>query len=383
MGFLRTYLAFCIVSTHSNRIFPWPIPHPPHVLQILFCISGFYMAMVLDQRYRTPHQFYVSRFLRIFGPYYAVLISVVLFSLASGAATGNWLALGGFRSPFEQNGASGVVFATVSNLTILFQDWVLFLTHPAGSAFQFTADFRVGGNPLYRYLVLPQTWTIGLELTFYLAAPWLVRLRTPTLWLVLLGSLAARLYAYYALGLLGDPFNYRFFPFELGLFIAGMLAWRAYAHLNLEEWFPTCRHPVAYMSACAVVVFVVAASHAAIKIGSRWVHTDYVTLLTYPFWAVAIVIAFAYSRRHRLDAFIGDLCYPVYLWHYSIMVALSGGVLQRMSIDYKYLGLICALVTLSISIAFVRFFVGPFERWRHRVVRQPARPDGAVIVERC
>src|SRR5262249_61405720 len=75
-------------------------------------------------------------------------------------------------------------------------------------------------NPhLGTFEVIPQAWSVSLELMFYALAPFLVRRH----WLVLVALIVA---AYVlrsvaaAYGFSGSCFAFRFFPFELGLFLA-------------------------------------------------------------------------------------------------------------------------------------------------------------------
>src|SRR5262245_23622024 len=98
VGYLRTYLALCVIAAHSNDIFPWSTHDGRQAVQIFFCISGFYMAMIISGRYRSVREFYISRWLRIFGPYYAILIMVILWSTVCGLLFGNWLSLTAYAS---------------------------------------------------------------------------------------------------------------------------------------------------------------------------------------------------------------------------------------------------------------------------------------------
>ncbi|ABW29256.1 hypothetical protein AM1_4278 [Acaryochloris marina MBIC11017] len=85
----------------------------------------------------------------------------------------------------NKNGVLGVLFVTLSNMIVAFQDMVLFLTHDAGQSFQFTTNFTDSQQPLYKYLIIPQGWSISLELIFYLLAPFLVKMRTMRLAVIL------------------------------------------------------------------------------------------------------------------------------------------------------------------------------------------------------
>jgi peptidoglycan/LPS O-acetylase OafA/YrhL len=93
MGFLRLYLAVCVLVGHANSpIFPWTIHNGEEAVEIFFMISGFYMSLVAP-KYSSVKQFYVSRFLRIFFPYWVALGFVIVLSVGFGVFGGNWLEL--------------------------------------------------------------------------------------------------------------------------------------------------------------------------------------------------------------------------------------------------------------------------------------------------
>ena len=71
------------------------------------------------------------------------------------------------------------------------------------------------------------TGALGLELTFYLVAPFLVRRKT---WVVVAIVLASILFRIWMPEMLGMPklFGYRFLPFELALFMSGCLGYKLY-----------------------------------------------------------------------------------------------------------------------------------------------------------
>lgn len=353
MGYVRTYLALCVVAVHSTTIFPWPMHDGRQAVQIFFIISGFYMAMILSGKYKSTKSFYVSRWLRIFGPYYMLVIAIVVWSVLWGFISSNFLTLNSFvANPLLRNGLAGVLFATLTNLTLFGQDWVMFLRHDRGESFGFTSNFMTNKSPLWGYLVIPQCWSIGIEETFYLSVPFINRLKTRSILVLLAASTVARLIVY-KLGFRFDPWTYRFFPFEAGLFLLGMLGWRMYAKLNLDK-FPKCRRYYLLVPILAVAL----ALHAKmIEIMGRFIGLDYAALVSYPFWTVVIVYLFAYFREHKVDRFIGELCYPIYLIHFTVALTVAS--------FFGPSGRITAIAVIFLSALFYIFVLRPYERWRH------------------
>src|SRR5205823_2811807 len=77
-----------------------------------------------------------------------------------------------------------------------------------------------------RYLAIPQAWSIGTEIWFYLLAPALVAVRSRWLAATALVALGIR-FTFTATTLPFFPWQQRFFPAELFFFILGILAFRA------------------------------------------------------------------------------------------------------------------------------------------------------------
>lgn len=100
MGFLRLYLAICVLIVHTGiPPLPWVLHDGYEAVEIFFMISGFYMSLIA-LKYHSVKQFYTSRFLRIFIPYWMIVAIVVLLSIGSGTITRNWLEL----TPFPFSG---------------------------------------------------------------------------------------------------------------------------------------------------------------------------------------------------------------------------------------------------------------------------------------
>lgn len=133
MGFFRLYLALIVVHAHAGNLFGWPVQNGAQAVQMFFMISGFYMAMVLSERYSSVKEFYLSRWLRISAPYYLHFVLFVLISAGCGFAFSNWRSLDAYvNNPLAHNGLTGILFASLANLTIFGQDLTLFLSDPAG-----------------------------------------------------------------------------------------------------------------------------------------------------------------------------------------------------------------------------------------------------------
>lgn len=293
-----------------------------------------------------------------------------------GAWSGDWLALAPYVSnPLSVNGLTGVIVASVSNIMVLFQDWVLFLEQDRGKSLAFTANFLANENPLAEYLLIPQAWSIGIELTFYLLVPFIHKLRTRTLFMLLISSLAARVAAY-QLGFRFDPWTYRFFPFELALFLLGMIGWRIYAKFDFGSRLPSCTRYSSYFIAAGLLLFALYLHAMTVQRFSAAFGNERTVLLSYFLWPVVIAGLFACFRRNSLDRFIGELSYPIYLIH-LIVIQTMQLVLIQLKIPELYLGELSALVTVGLTLVISMYVLQPFERWRHAFVSRKTEQDRA------
>jgi len=373
MGFLRLFLALCVVQAHTGNFIPWPVPNGRQAVEMFFIISGFYMGLILEGRYRTLRGFYESRWLRIAVPYYFHFVFIVLISLASGLLFSKWLALDAYASqPLAHNGLAGISIAALANFTIFGQDWVMFLRDEAGEGLRFTAQFASHPDPLYRYLIIPQCWTVGLELCFYLMAPLLVKLRTTHLAALVAILLCTKLGAYRFIGLDHDPWNYRFFFFELPLFGLGILAWRAC--LAIQNRFGKISS-LSVRWYWLLIPFVIA--WGWLMPWARWrlgwhvgePTAEMLLLLSGPFLIVGLFLA---AKSNRFDRAIGELSYPIYLNHLILIVILR--TIPGMEKVAPWFGMITGAASVLLAWLFWKYFLCEFERRRHRRFGVSANP---------
>lgn len=375
MGFLRIYLALCVVEAHANEVFPWVMHSGHEAVEIFFMISGFYMALIAD-RYASALEFYCSRFLRIFIPYWVVLISIILFCIISGVVIGEWGVLDLYRnySP-EKNGLAGVIIAGISNVTIFFQDTVMFLSHDGGQSLTFTRDFGCSKHPLWLFLVIPQAWSISVELMFYLILPFLAKLRTSRLAILLICSLLLRAFVYQYLGLTNDPWSYRLFPLELALFIAGMIACRFYrTHSDFISNITNKLIPqsvfggMVYISTLFFLFFVM--KKFAILL-AEWMPEVYGVLISYMVWAMLMPFIFSISKSLKWDRVVGELSYPVYLVHVFV-ISVVGVLIKTFGIPENMLGRISALFSLFAAWIIFVIVIRPLDKHRHILAKNMA-----------
>ena len=374
MGLLRLYLSLCVVGAHSGAMFPWAAHDAHQAVQIFYMISGFYMQMVYGTNYSSAKEFYANRFMRIFFPYWIILALTVSLSLFSHLVHWQWVwsALHPYlHSPLERNGLWGVMFAGLTNFTIFFQDWIMFLEHDAQKYLTFTSDFRTSNSPLYQYLLIPQAWTVGVELTFYLLVPFLSKLKSQTLLTIVVASLLARVIAYEMFDLKRDPWEYRFFPFELALFVMGMLSYRLYQFLPYRAITAKPRHTRGYCLAAIFLAIAFSAASKAVETLATLMGHQYAVLFSYGLWVLVIPALFQVFGQWKHDRFIGELSYPIYLSH-LIAVSVASAAVGKLGFPTGALGAIAGIFSILLAAVLYVYVFEPLESRRHATVNRLA-----------
>ena len=340
MGTLRFLLAFSVAYGHLAV--PLDFPTSDIAVQSFFVISGFYMALVLNEKYGPGCYwlFISNRLLRLWPAYVIVLV----LSLAT---ADNWTPI------FALDWPSVAVFAA-SQLLIVGQDLYFFLC-VSHDTLAFTVHQTAARAPLYAFVPIPQAWSLALEINFYLLAPFLVRRGPTSIAALIAASLLLRLALQGIFGFGGDPWSHRFFPSEIALFLTGALGYRFSASTTNEQR----RRTLALLLVAAALV------SASLAI-SRW---DGIQRLASLSLLAAIIVAvpwlFDLTKTFGIDRYIGELSYPLYICHY-----LFGLVL----LPNTYAGVYSALLlSLATSVALYHLIDRPLDAWRQNRLNRSRR----------
>ncbi|CAK6509581.1 hypothetical protein [Rickettsia helvetica] len=86
---------------------------------------------------------------------------------------------------------------------MLFQDVTMFIGINNNTV-HFTKYFIDSTPPLYQFLLIPPGWSIGLEISFYLIAPWILKKKNIYILSIICISLITRIILQFN-GFIGDP----------------------------------------------------------------------------------------------------------------------------------------------------------------------------------
>lgn len=331
----------------------------PEAVQSFYIISGFYMALILNEKYSTQPNAYrlfmSNRLLKLMPVYWLVLVLVVLISIIVGLTTHtNWFSLQPYMTNTATFNPGTLVYLFFSNLFILGQDFSLFLgLNPTTATLYFTEQYANSKPAVNEFMLVPQAWTIGIEIMFYIIAPFIVRKKT--VWIVLFFLLAAAIkYFLLSSGFNYDPWSYRFFPAELMYFFMGILSYKLYLALK-KTTIPSWILPLSFFSVLAVVL------------GYNYLHSYIRTYAFFPCLAIAIPFVFMYTKKSSLDRKIGELSYPVYICHVLMkgLVFLVIGFRENVSVSV-------AILSLIFAFAANEFLLKRIEAYRQRRVNMVA-----------
>jgi peptidoglycan/LPS O-acetylase OafA/YrhL len=181
MGTIRVLLAVIFSHTGSHVLVGGEA-----ALQCFYLNSGFLISYILQNTAACGNlrNFYLNRFLRIYPMYWAVALLTVMFYLLTFTLGIDHKLQTLLSLPF-----SAQLTLITTNIVLFGQDAIMFMgLRENGLAF--FLDYRASSPQLWTFLLVPQAWSLSVELTFYLCAPFILKNRT-----ILYASLALSLIA--------------------------------------------------------------------------------------------------------------------------------------------------------------------------------------------
>ena len=352
MGWVRFILAAAVVFHHSSV--PWNLPWVDghQAVRLFYIISGFYMALILDRKYPGTREglwlFYSNRLLRIFPIYWLVLAAAGFFYAAAWVWLGRIPERFGWYLPLMEAGHGTFLAGLgVSQLALFGLDWFNLFDFQ-GATLAWGGTVSQGRSAGFLCLV-PQAWTLAVELSFYLFAPWIVRARTGGLALLCAAGFALRIGLWIWRPVETGSLSYFWFPLQLPFFFLGILSYR-WMGVGISFW----KSP-----------------------GGRWGSRVLmiVFLFGYGFWPdgwdqaiscvlLAVLMPGLFEGEGRWQRWIGELSYPIYVVHILVkwVILAAQGVERTGQREVSGLWLLAGSV---LAAALLEKVVGvPVEKWR-------------------
>lgn len=347
MGLIRFLLAISVLLAHMNT--STQLIGGSAAVQIFFMISGFYMALILSEKYVGNNSYFLfltNRLLRIFPSYWiTLLVSVLLLAISHFLLS---------RTPSNDvlNNLSSMDWRlstsiVISNIFLIGQDWLLFLNIDQLNNITVAKSLDVTYPSIsVNYLIIPQAWTLALEIIFYLLAPFIVRKSTPIIALITAALIILRIVISTHFNLNSDPWSYRFFIFELPFFLLGILAYRAYRNLIRI-------HHLGYLPIYALLlsILLLGTYSSLSKIPNK-------EILLYALIALMLPLIFISTKTNKLDRMIGELSYPIYLTHVIVIGCLGKVGIHSITITIATSIMVAIILSSTIEL--------PIEKYRQR-----------------
>ena len=354
MGILRYLLAMSVLFAHcgNNMLLP-----ANYAVEAFYIISGFYMTLILNEKYVGKNSYKVfitKRFFRLAPTYWAIclvtLLVVLGYTLFSISYPPDTIVFNPHRASYNTSVVTWISIFT-SNIIMLGQDIALFFgVNPNSGNIYFTVHSYQEAYPLCRYFIVPQAWSIGLEILFYLIAPFIVRRKTTIVCAILILSLSIKLFIKYYLKIDDGNWTFRFFPSEIMFFCLGCLSYKLYTLYS--EKFKINKKYLIYI----VIVF----------LATIYMRFPLPYAIQYPMLILVITllvaIAFSNFKNSKSDRIIGELSYPIYLSH-SVVIMFFYQFNCPFLLNAWFIGFITTLFSLFLYY----YIICPSEKIRSKI----------------
>jgi peptidoglycan/LPS O-acetylase OafA/YrhL len=241
----------------------------------------------------------------------------------------------------------------LTNVFIIGQEWVFLLIYRAG-ALVFSLQAFHEPPMASQFIVLLPAWTLSIELLFYLIAPFILRRHVLLIVALALASHSLRFAAYH-FGYYSEATNYRFFPFELSLFLYGAIIFRLGRSLSPGD--PRWCTLISVLTVITLIFF------PRLFRGSQFA--------LYALIGMALPALFDFGRRHRWDTLLGELSYPLYLVHWPICAYLASALNPVWFGKNPAFPMLAVVVAVAAAALVDRYIVAPVDRWRQARVTAP------------
>jgi peptidoglycan/LPS O-acetylase OafA/YrhL len=352
MGFLRLFLALCVVAAHSNDV-SFSFGGREAVL-LFYVISGFYMSLVLNEKYKAAADnliFYQNRYLRLWVPYVVVMFFVLIGYYHSGD-------LKIYTTTYSDIPFAAALYGLLSNLFIIGQDMLWFV-----SIVDHEIIFRPMGHEGFNGVNLSLNaplFTVGLELYFYLLAPFILRDKRRTYIFALVGLSYHIVLAGLHVTSLG--LTYHAFPATIAYFGLG----GALYHWSRDILGPSiiggknklCAWVTGWQRGDRIDWFCVPAIIALFLV----INTPIPKILLAA-TIFGLPLLFALTRHWRLDRMVGELSYGVYIIHFPLIQ-----IANKSDGDLLGIGQFASTVVLALGFSLLLYWLieRPLNRYRAR-----------------
>jgi peptidoglycan/LPS O-acetylase OafA/YrhL len=329
-GLLRLLLASGVMLSHLDVKIAGFNPGVTSVV-VFFILSGRVTTQLIEQNNGVAHLYYLERFLRLYPAYVVVLIISII----------TWYI---FHVDSVFVSRAPTAYDWFANITIV------------------PLDFETWRSQTY-FILIPPAWSLGLEIQFYILAPWALRLE-PTVFAKIV-LLSAAIWCAAQVNLVdSDNWGYRFIPGTLFMFLSGGLIHQR-------------RHGLLAILWTIALLTLVGEFCGFVAVRDFNVETSFAFVVGVP-----LVMALSLLPRKAWDEYLGGLSYPLFLIHFPVIwLFRAQGLALAPANDYWMLGLLLG-VAVGASAAVHRVAERPLMKLRYALRERPivfGKLGGGVI----
>jgi peptidoglycan/LPS O-acetylase OafA/YrhL len=190
---------------------------------------------------------------------------------------------------------------------------------------------------------------------FYLLVPFLLRRNNKALVTICFLSFVLRMY--FSTLSYPHPYNiqHAFFPIELGIFLLGTLSHRLF-YSKINNFSEKTIINISYFAILVMICFFTFFRIDFDRNLDCWCFLFYL-FITIPF-------IFQSFKSSRIDNFIGELSYPIYLTHISVMCFLQ----YCLPNHSPHIAYYTVFLSTLLSIPLVIFIQKPIDKFRHSII---------------
>ncbi len=332
-------------------------------VQSFFIIAGFFTSLVLVEKYfgkkNSYFLFITKRLIKLY-PIYCLVLIATLISIIS---------LPKLSSPFIQSyDLFRHYLSNPDQLNIATKIYVFFINlFIVGLESTFYLGFNTQSGTIYypsslintpirmtNFMIITQAWFLALLIYFYLVSPFILKKKLRLILVIIIVTLIMRVF----LSRMNpfwdwEPWNRRFFFTQIGVFLLGRISYEIYTkirRLNLNRYILFVIYTILLLM---IMIYYHIPNLTIYNIDvNRSMYTIFLTI-TIPF-------VFIFTRNNKLDRFLGELSYPIYITHVLIIDILQSYI---PNIYRSYVPLFLFILLMIVSTILVKFLFYPLEAY--------------------
>lgn len=370
MGILRIILAVHVVFSHLDSDLLKSYADGGLAVQIFFIISGFYISFIYIEKYsklsKSYFNFITNRFIRIFPAYWFTYLIFVMGNVFLEQSIS--LSVLGIGPEIKSLGLCISMLAM--QLFIFGQDIITFLKlNLTNNTLSFIGTSNENLWGLHKLMFNPPSWSLAIELTFYLVAPFLFN-KNKILITLLVSSILLRIFTWNYLNLNFDPWLNRFFPQEIACFIAGYFAYLFYRKylVNYKKYFNM------WLIFSLIVLLLIFEKKLYTSAPQKFNYTTlyFSTLVVFSF---ALPFLFRLFQDNKMDVFIGRFSFPIYLSHIPAF-RFWNSIYAVKGLDPVYGKLLYTMILVFL----IFLFEIPIQRFREKRIQQKLASNIKIVI---